>query len=292
MKHWFLVGCAVGLTCALGLEMAAAQVAPESARGQGIGTGGQRRAGLKRRPAPPRKSILPRPPAYAHWIVRREVVADYVKDPEERKRIQASLAPQSIEYIRSPKLGRIIVNWEPGLQTVIWQWRGIQLHKIGVHEEIVVKEYGQAEESKDALGGFDHLAEDIDVEYSVAFYPGFRWLREEMLLGPVNAFGLDCLFYASEARMAGPLTGVAGGAAAGETNGVPLGAVEPKLGPGDEGWLTANGKWPVAERDGAVVNIFQHLRAPDSVSFPRMPPEFQVELKKYCVKWGIPPPEL
>lgn len=249
-----------------------------------------------------------KPPPYARWIVRREWGKKLDQGADNPFALAAPPGPKSIEYLKGPNVARKIIHWSKGGETVLWYYDRIVMEKFAKSGSILVKAVpfvGENEDANEAVG-------DVSTERFFNKYPGFEWVRAEHFVGEEERNGMLCLHFkdaVAGAQIDVKLTeeeaayfdemdrmveeeAKAGGKKGRKTARKSRDRLDIRVEGFDrEAWVTAEGRWPVALRDGSVLMTFQHQEPPVPGAFPRMGPEFETLLAEFCQTWNLPPPK-
>ncbi len=290
--YWVL-----GLVVALGVQCRA--TGQSSGTTPGAGPGQQSGAvAVPKFVGPP----VAEPPEYTHFLIRYEPVvlkaAKGEKGPPPRY-----LFVKSLEYLKGPKVGRLITTHGRGTSKLMWWYGDIAMERFSDSPYILFTGVPRPAGKRRTTGDYA-----MDAVW-LTKYPGFEWVRPEHFVGEEVRNGLPCYRFAmggrtvrtrlqSDADAVGEGSGVAVArqvAAGMPTNGAVQAVVEElevtEEIPSNEAWVTVDGRWPVAFREGDVMGIYQHMEAPRPGAFPRMDPAMEKDLTEYLRSWGLPDPK-
>lgn len=238
------------------------------------------------------------PPAYARFHITFSW-ADPKAFEKERGGPPPPLIVRSIDYLKGPRVGRMISTYKDGGTKTMWWYNRITLEKYASGTDIILTD--APTEGREGMA-----ADDTDlIEIWLTKYPGFEWVRPEHYAGEEMRNGFPCLHFVKAKKAVrrrfrynaeiddegreipappGVITNAAGQVIS------DMGEIESQV-PGSEAWVTVEGRWPVQARHGDVLWTYKHMEPPTAQSFPRMEPAFEQELVSYCKAWGLPVPK-
>lgn len=249
--------------------------------------------------------LVAKPPEYARWVIRFELIPQDAGT--DGKTAPVPMNPRTMEYMKGGKVGRSITTWKGGQQSIVWFYDRVVMEKYPVEAPIRIAEIPEEAGDPNAEGY-------VEQERFLKHYPGFEWLRRQHYVGQELKNGQMCLHFLQkvptrrsrmkltreeiadfderEKEMAAEAQKAGGKEATVPTQRVARDEVEVTEGEiTREAWVTVEGRWPIAIREGDILKTFQHLEPPVPGALPRMGPEFEALLADYCREWNLPPPK-